>query len=79
MGASSSKEAGNGVCVDCDKSTQKDLPDENNAASKGNPCEKSYSKVTACMDINRGQISSCAREWDEFKECHAHFSQKKNE
>ena len=76
MGATASKRKEEAVCVDCDKSTQKDLPDDN-AASEGNPCQKSYSKVTACMDINKGQISSCAREWDEFKECHARFSQNK--
>ena len=76
MGASSSKQH-EAVCINCDKKTQRDLPDDNNSsASKGNPCEISYVNVTACMDENNGQVSSCIREWDEFKECHSRFSRK---
>ncbi|KAL7505950.1 hypothetical protein ACHAXN_003327 [Cyclotella atomus] len=76
MGASASKQK-DVVCIDCDRKTQKDLPDDNSSsASKGNPCEESYIKVTRCMDTNRGQVSLCVKEWDEFKECHAQFSRK---
>jgi hypothetical protein len=75
MGASNSKEAV--VCIDCDRKTQKDLPEDNrSSASRGNPCEETYTRVTTCMDKSKGQISSCVKEWDEFKECHAQVSQK---
>ena len=74
MGASASKHK-EVVCIDCDKKTQKDLPDDN-SSSASNDCKDSYVKVTTCMDANNGQISACVNEWDEFKECHAKFSRK---
>lgn len=76
MGASQSKQK-EVVCADCDKKSQKELPDGNSSsASRGNSCEESYARVTACMDANKGQISACVKEWDEFKECHAQHSRK---
>jgi hypothetical protein len=61
--------AGGPVCLDCDKSTQKDLPLES-TSSNGQPCEELYSKVTACMDKHHGQIAPCTHEWKAFQECH---------
>lgn len=57
------------VCEDCEKSTQKDLPQES-TSSQGMPCEKTYLAVSECMANYKGQISSCVKEWDAFKECH---------
>lgn len=76
MGNSASKQTEAVVCIDCDKKTQKDLPDSGSSASTGSPCEESYVEVTSCMDANKGQISACVKEWDKFKECHARFSKK---
>ncbi|CAB9507957.1 expressed unknown protein [Seminavis robusta] len=57
------------VCENCDKSTQKDLPD-NTIASSGNACGDFYQSVSACMTENKGQVSACAKEWDAFRKCH---------
>lgn len=64
-----SDEKGNVVCEDCDKKTQKDLP-ETSTSSEGMPCEAAYAAVTKCMAEHKGQISPCVKEWDEFKACH---------
>ena len=58
------------VCVDCDKKTQKDLPNQTASASKGQPCALSYQTVTECMETNQGQITACAKEWQAFRQCH---------
>ena len=57
------------VCVNCDKSTQKDLP-EDSIASNGSVCSDAYQMVSVCMKENKGQISACAKEWDVFRQCH---------
>jgi hypothetical protein len=57
------------VCENCDKSTQKELPQVSTAA-QGMACEKVYLAVSECMDKHKGQISSCVKEWDAFKACH---------
>ena len=57
------------VCVNCDKSTQKELPNDS-IASDGMICSEAYHKVSACMDQNKGQIAACAKEWDVFRKCH---------
>ena len=60
------------ICVDCDKKTQKDLPSDNSSpASEGKPCAKLYANVMNCMELQKGQISSCRPEWAEFRQCHA--------
>uniref|UniRef100_A0A7R9YXE3 CHCH domain-containing protein n=1 Tax=Pseudictyota dubia TaxID=2749911 RepID=A0A7R9YXE3_9STRA len=56
-------------CLDCDKSTQRDLPSES-SSSEGMPCDVYYQKVTECMKRNDGQIAPCTREWGAFKICH---------
>ncbi len=63
------------ICIECDKKNQKDLPQDTNdinqvSASRGQPCEVSYEKVTACMEMNEGQISKCREVWDAFRQCH---------
>lgn len=46
MGLSASKLAGDKVCIDCDRKTQKVLPsDDSSSASKGMPCEEIYARV----------------------------------
>ena len=70
------------VCIDCDKRNQKDLPTSAttnfSSASQGMPCESIYAQVTQCMNVHGGQISPCAREWDDFKSCHEHNAQQKS-
>lgn len=58
------------VCEDCDKSTQKDLPETDTTSGSGQPCESQYSKVASCMSQHSGQISACADEWKAFRQCH---------
>jgi len=59
------------ICLDCDKSTQKDLPSESStSSSSGMPCEHIYESVTICMNRHAGQISQCKSEWEAFKLCH---------
>jgi hypothetical protein len=58
------------ICIQCDKKNQKDLPANDTASSQGMPCEQSYLKVRECMNQNEGQVSSCRKEWDVFKQCH---------
>ena len=56
MGASQSKSQKKEViCIDCDKSTQKDLPVSDGLSSEGMPCEEIYKKVEQCMDKHQGQ------------------------
>lgn len=57
-------------CIDCNKKTQKDLPQEESTSSEGMPCASSYAAVTACMNKNNGQVAPCTKEWNEFKKCH---------
>lgn len=58
------------VCENCDKSTQqKELPAES-SSSKGMPCSKAYEAVSKCMDVNKGQVSACSKEWSIFRDCH---------
>jgi hypothetical protein len=46
MGLSASKLAGDKVCIDCDRKTQKEFPsDESSSASKGMQCEEIYARV----------------------------------
>ena len=59
------------ICIDCDKKTQKELPANDRTSSSGQPCETWYQAVATCMNTHHGQISSCTREWDAFKQCHA--------
>ena len=65
-----SEEKGKVVCEDCDKKTQKELPEGSAVASEGMPCQTAYARVTKCMAEHKGQISPCVKEWDEFKACH---------
>ena len=58
------------VCVDCDKSTQKEVPSSDNSTTTGT-CATDYATVAACMKTHHDQVSSCVKEWKEFKECHA--------
>ena len=64
-----SEEKGNNVCEECDKKTQKELPASSKSA-KGMPCQDAYAAVAKCMAENKGQISPCVKQWDEFKACH---------
>lgn len=60
---------GNNVCVNCQKESQKEIP-SNSSSSGGGPCEGIYASVTLCMKKHKGQISPCAKQWDEFRVCH---------
>ncbi|KAL7462391.1 hypothetical protein ACHAXS_002765 [Conticribra weissflogii] len=71
MGASTSKQQMEVVCVDCDKKTQKDLPQDDSTAAKGMPCEETYLRVIKCMEEKKGQVSLCQDEWTEFRICRA--------
>lgn len=59
----------NKVCVNCNKSTQKELPDDS-IASEGKNCGEAYQAVSTCMTENKGQVSACAQLWDAFRACH---------
>ena len=53
------------VCVECDKSrNQKPVPAAGLAS-----CQEVYLKVEQCMTTHKGQVSSCKKEWDEFRQC----------
>ena len=54
------------VCENCEKSTQKELPD-NSLASQGMVCSEAYQVVSACMVANKGQIFACSKEWETFR------------
>jgi hypothetical protein len=71
------KDNSNKICIDCDKKTQKELPEtpsttENpaSAAAPGQACAELYLAVTACNFGNKGQITPCIKEWDAFRACH---------
>lgn len=65
------------ICLDCDKKNQKDLPADDPVSQKGQPCAEIYETVTDCMGRNKGQISSCTKEWEAFRWCHLQAQQKK--
>ena len=76
MGSQSSKDettTEKPYCPDCEKSQQKDLPNQDAISSEGQPCQESYVIVDKCMKQNNGQISSCVKEWTEFQQCHATY------
>ena len=52
------------VCENCDKKTQKELPDD-----QKDDCMGFYVTVDKCMRSNRGQVSACVDEWREFQSC----------
>jgi len=58
------------ICLDCDKKTQKELPEGESTSSTGAPCQELYKAVTACVSRYSGQIGPCTKEWAAFKECH---------
>ena len=69
------------VCENCDKSTQVDVPHNTNddessvlvvssAAAPGQACRTSYEQVDRCMKDNKGQISKCVAQWNDFRKCH---------
>mmetsp|Transcript_33107 Transcript_33107/g.55497 ORF Transcript_33107/g.55497 Transcript_33107/m.55497 type:complete len:89 (-) Transcript_33107:82-348(-) len=58
------------ICLDCDKSQQKPLPNSDRVSSSGQPCADFYEEVTKCMKKHDGQISPCSREWEAFQQCH---------
>lgn len=55
------------ICENCHKSTQKDLPADDDITAK--VCHDSYAAVDKCMKENQGQISPCASLWQQFKKC----------
>mmetsp|Transcript_26353 Transcript_26353/g.54003 ORF Transcript_26353/g.54003 Transcript_26353/m.54003 type:complete len:91 (-) Transcript_26353:471-743(-) len=57
------------VCVDCDRKTQKELPDVS-SSSAGMPCEDVYAAVAECTKEHAGQVAPCREQWDAFKACH---------
>jgi len=69
----------NKICVDCNREkAQKELPATDSISSSSHhgeekrdaPCEIPYKNVNNCMTANKGQISSCVKEWQIFRECH---------
>jgi len=67
----------NVICLDCDKKNQKDLPADDSVSQKGQPCADIYESVTDCMGQNKGQISSCTKEWESFRWCHLQAQEKR--
>lgn len=61
---------GNTICIDCDKKTQKDLPDDDTTSKAGHPCASFYKDVTDCMVENDGLIAPCSKIWVAFQKCH---------
>eukprot|EP00527_Entomoneis_sp_CCMP2396_P003810 CAMPEP_0198143976 /NCGR_PEP_ID=MMETSP1443-20131203/12311_1 /TAXON_ID=186043 /ORGANISM="Entomoneis sp., Strain CCMP2396" /LENGTH=90 /DNA_ID=CAMNT_0043807291 /DNA_START=105 /DNA_END=378 /DNA_ORIENTATION=+ len=55
------------VCVNCAKTTQKDVPTNSTVTEN---CSDVYTIVDQCMKSNKGQISKCVVEWQSFKACH---------
>jgi hypothetical protein len=71
------KDTSNKICIDCDKKTQKELPEPSttettlpSAAAPGQACAELYLAVTTCNLGNKGQITPCVKEWDAFRACH---------
>jgi hypothetical protein len=80
MGNSTSQPSANNkppVCLDCDKSQQKDLPGNDPVSSSGQPCAEAYKKVSTCMEKYDGQVSSCKKEWEAFQQCHESISKRR--
>ena len=77
MGSGASKQAETTTtttkpyCPDCEKSQQKDLPEQDAISSKGQPCQELYEKVDSCMKQHKGQVSACTKEWADFQKCHS--------
>lgn len=59
----------NKVCEDCDRKTQKDVPD-NTTSSEGDVCGALYMAVDRCMKAHQGKVQPCQAEWDAFRNCH---------
>lgn len=57
------------VCENCQKSTQKELPEDDQTTGDGQACAAIYERVVSCMDANRGQIAPCSDVWQSFKQC----------
>jgi hypothetical protein len=58
----------NVVCENCQKSVSP-IP-EKSLASNGQRCEVSFAAVNDCMKEYGGQISSCTKQWEAFRQCH---------
>ena len=68
------------VCEHCDATKhQKDIPDADTESSNGGLCENYYMNVTICMKQNKGQITSCRKEWDLFRDCHENSKQQQQQ
>lgn len=61
------------LCEACDKKNQKEIPDAEILNGEMR-CKNTYEEVAKCMDLNKGQISKCKDEWDEFRKCHSKTS-----
>lgn len=59
----------NKICVDCAKSTQKQVEEASLSPATG-VCADVYEQVTICMKEHQGQIVPCAAQWQAFRQCH---------
>lgn len=56
----------NPICEKCKQTT--DISDDK-ITLKNNNCDNYYNTLQVCMKINDGNISSCRKEWNEFRIC----------
>ncbi len=61
-------------CQNCQKETQKPLPNSNRYH-----CSLQYDAVQRCMKDHHGQVSSCKIPWEEFRSCHNNKNNSKRE
>ena len=58
------------VCEECIAAKEKSMEtDASDAHVRG--CRTEYARVEACMKKYEGKVTSCTKEWQDFKECFA--------
>lgn len=77
MGTAASKEEappvvakGNKICVNCNKASQVDHPDQDRLLLSEEGCGALYAAVDQCMQAHAGRITACVDEWQVFRLCH---------
>jgi hypothetical protein len=61
------------VCEKCEQDKVKSKAYEG-GVNDGSGCDVQYSSVVACMKLNRGNISDCKAEWDDFSACRKKYA-----
>jgi hypothetical protein len=60
-----STEMPNQICEKC----KQDRPQDADSAVKQTGCTEIYSLVEECMKANKGSISICKKQWEDFRSC----------